>query len=312
MINSGSEVNAIHPTFAKQLGLSIRPIDVGAQKIDGTTLDTYGMVVAAFSVKNKVNRVKFFEKTFLMTNVNPKLVFRMLFLTLSVADVDFSGRELRWRTYTTEKVLSTTRRIELVGKKEFAAVVLDPKYETYIVHIACLSSTPLVMSFNVHLSQKPQISGLVAKKALTKIPTKYSDFADVFSHKLASELLEHTEINIHAIDLEEGKQPPYGPIYSLRPVKLETLKTYIEANLANGFIRPLKYPTGAPILFQKKPNRSFWLCVNYWRLNNITIKNWYLLSLVGESLDCLGHAKQFTQPDLISVYPWMRIKEGNK
>ena len=55
------EVNAIYPTFAKQLGLPIRPTDVGAQKIDSTTLDTYGMVIAAFSVENKANQVKFFE-----------------------------------------------------------------------------------------------------------------------------------------------------------------------------------------------------------------------------------------------------------
>ena len=37
LINSGSEVNAVHPSFAKQLGLSIRLTDVGAQKIDGTS-----------------------------------------------------------------------------------------------------------------------------------------------------------------------------------------------------------------------------------------------------------------------------------
>ena len=55
LINSGSEVNAIHLTIAKQLGLPIRPTDIGAQKIDGTMLDTYGIVVAAFSVVDKAN-----------------------------------------------------------------------------------------------------------------------------------------------------------------------------------------------------------------------------------------------------------------
>ena len=55
LFNSGSEVNAVHPAFAKELGLSIRAIDVGAQKIDGTTLETYGMVVAAFLMEDKAN-----------------------------------------------------------------------------------------------------------------------------------------------------------------------------------------------------------------------------------------------------------------
>ena len=53
LLDSSSELNAIHPAFAKELGLLIKPTDVGAQKIDGTTLETYGIVVAAFSVEDK-------------------------------------------------------------------------------------------------------------------------------------------------------------------------------------------------------------------------------------------------------------------
>ena len=64
LLDSGSEVNTIHPTFAKELGLPIRSIDVGAQKIDGTTLDTYRMVVTAFLMTDKANRVKVFERPF--------------------------------------------------------------------------------------------------------------------------------------------------------------------------------------------------------------------------------------------------------
>ena len=70
-------------------------------------------------------------------------------------------------------------------------------------------------------------------------------------------------MNEHAIKLEENKQPFFGPIYSLGSVEMEMLKTYIETNLANGFIRPLKSPAGAPILFDRKPDGSFCLCVDY-------------------------------------------------
>lgn len=54
-LDSGSEVNIIYPIFAQKLRLSIRPIDVGAQKIDGITLDIYIMVVILFSLTDKVN-----------------------------------------------------------------------------------------------------------------------------------------------------------------------------------------------------------------------------------------------------------------
>ena len=101
------------------------------------------MVVAAFLVVDKANGVRFFINTFLVANVSSEIVLKMLFLTLSGKDIDFLGQELWWRTYTIEKALSTTRRVKLVGKKEFTAVALDREHETYVVHVASFSSTPL-------------------------------------------------------------------------------------------------------------------------------------------------------------------------
>ena len=94
LLDLGSEVNAMHPAFAERLGLVMQTTNVGAQKIDGTTLETYGIVVAVFSVTDQANRVKFFEETFLVANVSPDVVLRMPFLILSGADVDFPKREL--------------------------------------------------------------------------------------------------------------------------------------------------------------------------------------------------------------------------
>ena len=90
------------------------------------------------------------------------------------------------------------------------------------------------------------------------------------------------------------------------------LKTYIEINLANGYIRPSKFPAGASILFDWKPDASLRLCEDYSGLNNITIKNRYLLLLIGESLDWLSQAKQFTQLDLTNAYYQMRIYKADE
>ncbi len=94
LLDSGSVINAMSQTFAQQLGLKIRKINVGAQKIDGTTLETYGMVVSTFSVLDKDGRERFFEKSFLLADVSPDIVLRMPFLTISNADVDFQARDL--------------------------------------------------------------------------------------------------------------------------------------------------------------------------------------------------------------------------
>ena len=83
-------------------------------------------------------------------------------------------------------------------------------------------------------------------------------------------------------------------------------------SLSNGFIWALKSSAGAPILFVRKLNDSLCLCVDYQEFNNLTIKNWYPLLLIGEFLDWLGWAKQFTQFDFMSAYHQMRIKEGDE
>ena len=120
------------------------------------------------------------------------------------------------------------------------------------------------------------------------VPTEYSDCSNVFLTENAAELLKNTGINDHPIKLEENNQPPFGSIYNLGLMELETLKTYIKTNLINNFINSSKSPTRAPILFDKKSDKSLRLCVDYWGPNNITIKNQYPLLLIGESLDQLG------------------------
>ena len=264
LFDLSSEFNAIHLTFAKNLGLFIRPIDVGAQKIYSTTLNTFEIVVAVFSMANKANQIRFFEKTFLLANVSLEIVFEMLFPTLSSANVDFLDQKLWWRTYTTKKALSTTKFIKPIDKKEFAATMLDLEYETYVVPIRLVSSIALLgsSSLDIHPFYRPQIASLIVKKVLIKILTKYSDIADVFSSDLVSKLPKHTRINNHAIKVVNSQQPAHELIYSQGLVELETLKTYIEINLGNRFIKPSKSPSSTLILFNQKSDNFLWLCVD--------------------------------------------------
>ena len=108
-------------------------------------------------------------------------------------------------------------------------------------------------SFNlvpgVHLNKKAQIASLLIKKV--KILDEYLDFINIFSEKKVLMLPEQAKFNQYAIELEKSKQPPYGSIYSLGPVELETLKTYIKTYLKTGFIWSSKSSAGASILFDK-------------------------------------------------------------
>ena len=86
----------------------------------------------------------------------------------------------------------------------------------------------------IHLAREAQIALLVTKEV--KIPIKYLDFSDVFLKEKALILPKVTKLNQQAIKLQKCQQPPYVPIYSLGPVELETLKTYIKTNLVNDLI----------------------------------------------------------------------------
>ena len=125
--------------------------------------------------------------------------------------------------------------------------MLDADNETFIVHVAIQERKKMTMNLDRKAQIKAQsgaqngaqVGALIFNKAPTKVLAEYSNYSNVFSAKNAAELPENTRINEHAIELEESKQPLFGHIYSLGPVELETLKTYIKSNLANGFIRSL-------------------------------------------------------------------------
>ena len=101
----------------------------------------------------------------------------------------------------------------------------------------------------MHLEKQAQVGALLFDKAPIEVLAEYSNYSDVFSAKNVAELSKNTGMNKHTIELKDGKQLPFGPIYSLGPVELEILKTYIKTILANSFIRLSKSPAGASIFF---------------------------------------------------------------
>jgi hypothetical protein len=143
------------------------------------------------------------------------------------------------------------------------------------------------------------------------VPPQYHDLLQAFSKTRADTLPPHRPYD-HAIDLEPGTKPPFGPLYSLSEPELKELSAWIKENLSKGFIRASQSPGGAPILFVKKKDGSLRLCVDYRGLNRITIKNRYPLPLISETLDRLRGAKVFTKIDLRGAYNLLRIKAGDE
>ena len=122
------------------------------------------------------------------------------------------------------------------------------------------------------------------------------EFKDVMPAELPKRLPPIREVD-HTIELESGAKPlAFGP-YRMAPPELEELRKHLKELLDAGYIRPSKSPYGAPVLFQKKHDGSLRLCIDYWALNKITIKNKYPIPRIDTYLTNLE--KQDTFPSSI-------------
>jgi hypothetical protein len=134
----------------------------------------------------------------------------------------------------------------------------------------------------------------------------------VLGKELVDKLPDHHPYD-HAIDLKEGEQPLWGPIYPLNETELQALWNYLKEMLELGKICPSKSPGTAPIIFVPKAHGGgLRLCVNYCGLKKVTIANQYLLPIMSELQDRVRGAKIYTKIDLKNSYNLIRIKPSDE
>ena len=111
------------------------------------------------------------------------------------------------------------------------------------------------------------------------------------------------------IDLIPGANPVAKAPYRLAPSEMRELSNQLQELLEKGFIRPSTSLWGTPVLFIKKKDGSFRMCIDYRELNKLTIKNRYPLPRIDDLFDQLQGAKCFSKIDLRSGYHQLRIQE---
>jgi len=180
------------------------------------------------------------------------------------------------------------------------------------VHVCKLEgSTKYQLQLHPSDSAKARSSSTSTLPDLDIVPPEYRDYADVFSKVKASELPPHHDYDLN-IDLEEGTSPLLGTLYSLSPVELSALWTFIDENLNTGFICPTTSSHAAPVLFIKKKDGSLCLCIDFRGLNKITKKDRYPLPLISDLLDSPSCAKIYSKIDLQHVYHLVQIAPGDE
>ncbi|GJV76005.1 putative reverse transcriptase domain-containing protein [Tanacetum coccineum] len=159
--------------------------------------------------------------------------------------------------------------------------------------------------FLAHVTTK-EIEDKSEKKRLEDVPI-VKDFPEVFPEDLPG--LPPTRQVEFQIDLVPGAAPVARAPYRLAPSEMKELSEQLKELSDKGFIRPSSSPWGAPVLFVKKKDGSFRMCIDYRELNKLTVKNRFRYKILLTIFDQTHWSSVYSKIDLRSGYHQLRVRE---
>ncbi|GKC18129.1 putative reverse transcriptase domain-containing protein [Tanacetum coccineum] len=133
------------------------------------------------------------------------------------------------------------------------------------------------------------------------------EFSEVYPEDLPG-LPPVRQVEFH-IDLYPRAAPVARAPYRLAPSEMQELSDQLQELADRGFIRPSTSPWEAPVLFVKKKDGSFRMCIDYRELNKLTVKNRYPLPRIDDLFDQLQGSSVYSKIDLRSGYHQLRVKD---
>ncbi|GKB26143.1 putative reverse transcriptase domain-containing protein [Tanacetum coccineum] len=135
----------------------------------------------------------------------------------------------------------------------------------------------------------------IPKRRIEDVPV-VRDFLEVFLEDLPGLPLTR-QVEFH-IELIPGAAPVARAPYRLVPIEMKELAEQLKELSDKGFIRPSSSPWGAPILFVKKKDGSFRMCIDYHELNKLIVKNLYPLPRIDDLFDQFQGSRIYSKIDL--------------
>ena len=158
------------------------------------------------------------------------------------------------------------------------------------------SSRKWCVLFVVHISSD-KVKDVGDVEVFNRYPI-LQQFRDVFPTNI-SDFSPHKEVEF-SIELAPEAKPTSNEPYKMRNPQLVELRLQLKEIIDKGYTRPSVSPWGTPILFLRKKDGTIKLCVDYRKLNKVTIKNMCLLSRIGDLFDQLKGETIFSKIDLRS------------
>nr|GEY62819.1 hypothetical protein [Tanacetum cinerariifolium] len=146
----------------------------------------------------------------------------------------------------------------------------------------------------------------LTERRLEDVPV-ISKFPDVFPKDFPG-LLPPGKVEFE-IELVPRAAPVARAPYRLAPSEMKELAKQLQELSHKGFIRPSSSPWGAPVLFVKKKDGSFRMCIDYRELNKLTIKNHYSLPRIDDLFDQLQGLSVYSKIDLRFGYHQLLVRE---
>ena len=197
------------------------------------------------------------------------------------------------------------KRVTLRTPNEDEVIFIDER-SNHLFNVISAATTRKMVRKGCEAYLANVIDTVKARPSVSDIPT-ISDFPDVFLEELPR-FPPKREIEF-AIDVVPGATPVSITPYRMASLKLKELKLQLQELLEKGFIQPRVSPWGAPVLFVKKKDGTLRLCIDYRKLNKLTVKNKYLLPRIDDLFDQLKGASIFSKIDFRSGYHQLRIKD---
>ena len=205
-----------------------------------------------------------------------------------------------------------TKRVNVIKSKIIIENLVDEKKQTYFIIIKLYNNN----LSDVYTTRKTLINNVIAKNKDDKVAKiskclKYYKQLNIKNKIKAFEFFNYN-FNDYVINFIDEIELSHNFIYSFFKNKFKVFKVYIDKHFANNFIKYLQLLVETFILFVRKKNDFFKLCVNYQDLNDFTIKNRYLLFFINENLNQFSDVKRFINLNLIAAYHRLKIKKNDE
>ena len=276
LIDSGAQSNFITPELVEELKLEIEIApQVVLTTVTGETRKTNKKVLLELEIGKELVEVQFYVATF-----KHPIILGRPFTKIHEKDI---VNDTVFGVQNCEKE-AKSQTTEYVDSNQFLRDIRPQKADIGMFYI----------------TEETQERGKELPEFIT------SEFSDVVTNKKLEKVSEFKKVT-HKIHLIPGAKPKARPPYRVSQFEIEELKKQIEELLNKGFIQKSNSPFAAPVLFNKKKDKTLRLCVDFRLLNIDTIRNAFPIPIIEDLFMKIGNAKVFSKLDLTSGYFQIRM-----